>query len=107
MTEPKSQRENGGEIPGFGPNAFEAWGDAFAEAAKRHSDDPGHQCVELCPICRTADVIRATAPPELREQWQQLQRDALLTLRAFIDHYLERSDEQRPAGVRVEDIPIE
>ena len=45
--------------------------------------DAGHQleCVEWCPICRTADVLRSTAPPELREQWQAVQREALLTMR--------------------------
>ena len=64
------------------------------------------ECVEWCPICRAADVLRATAPPELRDQWQAVQREALLTTRALIDSYLERLDgEQR--GPRVQDIPIE
>jgi NH3-dependent NAD+ synthetase len=62
--------------------------------------------VEWCPICRAADVLRATPSPELRDQWQAVQREALLTTRALIDSYLERLDgEQR--GPRVQDIPIE
>ena len=66
------------------------------------------QCVEWCPICRTADVFRATAPPEVREQWQAVQREALLTARALIDTYLDRIDGEEPAGeARVVDIPIE
>jgi hypothetical protein len=71
-------------------------------------EDQPH-CVELCPICRGADVLRATSSPELRGQWQSVQREALVTMRALIDHYLERLDEAEPAsrGPRVEEIPIE
>lgn len=82
--------------------------DAAGETLRRlaeHRDD--QQCVDLCPICRTADVLRATAPPELRAQWHELQREALVTMRAVLDHYIERL-ERRPGGpTRVEDIPID
>jgi hypothetical protein len=63
--------------------------------------------VEWCPICRAADVLRATAPPELRDQWQSVQRETLLTTRALIDSYLERLDNEPERGPRVQDIPIE
>jgi len=64
--------------------------------------------VEWCPLCRTADVLRATAPPELRDQWQSVQREALLTMRSLIDSYLERIDDAEGAyETRVEEIPIE
>jgi hypothetical protein len=67
-----------------------------------------HQCVELCPICRGAEVLRATSAPEIRGQWQSVQREALVTMRAMIDHYLERIDEfEAAAGPEVEDIPID
>ncbi len=69
--------------------------------------DRSLECVEWCPICRAADVLRATAPPELRDQWQAVQREALLTTRALIDTYLERLDGDREREPRVEDIPIE
>ena len=73
--------------------------------------DEQPQCVELCPICRGADVLRATASPELRDQWQSVQREALVTMRALIDHYLERLDEAEAAassnGPVVEEIRIE
>jgi hypothetical protein len=68
---------------------------------------PEHRCLELCPICRTADVLRAAGPPELRGQLDDVGREALLTLRALIDHYLERIDEQPSGADRVEDIPID
>jgi hypothetical protein len=72
--------------------------------------DEQPQCVDLCPICRGADVLRASASPELRDQWQTVQREALVTMRAMIDHYLERLDQAEDAarnGPRVQDIPIE
>ena len=72
--------------------------------------DEQPQCVELCPICRGADVLRATGSPELRDQWQSVQREALVTMRALIDHYLARLDEAEAAqgrGPRVEEIRVE
>ena len=46
--------------------------------------------------------------PELRGQWQSVQREALVTMRAMIDHYLERLDEDEADGrPRVEEIPID
>ena len=72
------------------------------------SPEPDHRCVELCPICRGAEILRATSSPELRGQWQSVQREALVTMRAMIDHYLARMEElDRERGPRVEDIPIE
>ena len=68
------------------------------------------QCVELCPICRGAEVLRATSSPELRDQWQSVQREALVTMRALIDHYIERLDryeEASPNRPKIEEIPIE
>ncbi len=70
--------------------------------------EQNHQCVELCPICRGAEILRATSTPELRGQWQTVQREALVTMRAMIDHYLERLDEyEQGGGPAVEEIPIE
>jgi hypothetical protein len=89
--EPRSIPEP--ETPGARPSQSEA---------HRHLE-----CVEWCPICRAADVFRATAPPELREQLQTVQREALLTTRALIDTYLERLDGDEQRGPRVQDIPIE
>ena len=53
-------------------------------------------------------MLRSTASPELRGQWDKVQREALVTMRAMIDHYLTRLDEyEADGGPRVEDIPIE
>lgn len=78
----------------------------LGDLLKRHSSQ--RECVELCPICRAADILRATASDDLRDGWQDVQREALLTMKAVIDRYVERLDEE-PAdrGPRVEDIPID
>ena len=68
---------------------------------------PEHRCLELCPICRTADVLRVAGPPELRGQLDDVGREALLTLRALIDHYLERMDQRPDPSASVRDIPID
>lgn len=69
--------------------------------------DPQPQCVELCPICRGAEMLRATASGDGRG-WQSVQREALVTMRTMIDHYLQRLDEaESEAPPRVQEIPIE
>jgi hypothetical protein len=83
-------------------------GQGAARQRAEHTREHGHECVEWCPICRTADVLRASSSPELRQQWQSLQRDAVETLKALLEAYVERLDtSKRPAEARVEDIPIE
>jgi hypothetical protein len=78
------------------------------EHSNGHAATGSHECLDWCPICRGADVLRATAPPELRGQLQNLQRDALVTMRALLDAYIERSESAGGReGVRVEDIPID
>lgn len=102
----------GGEAsdPTGGAAAEQAWralrdGLGAAAAAGDHGGEL--RCVELCPICRAADILRATGPPELRGQINEFQREALLTLRALLDHYIERVDAEPGGGVAVEDIPID
>lgn len=80
----------------------------LGDILSRHSSQ--RECVELCPICRAADILRATASEELRDGWQDVQREALLTMKAVIDRYVERLDDDEPRaerGPKVEDIPID
>jgi len=65
------------------------------------------QCLEFCPICRTADVLRATMPEEFREHVHNLQREGLLAMRAMLDHYIQHLERQRARSMPIEDIPIE
>jgi hypothetical protein len=79
----------------------------LGDILKRHSSE--RECVELCPICRAADVLRSAAPTDdLRDGWQDVQREALLTMKAVIDRAVERMNEEPgEQGPRVEDIPID
>lgn len=52
-------------------------------------------------------MLRAAGPPELRGQLDDVGREALLTLRSLVDHYLERLDARPGPGERVERIPID
>jgi hypothetical protein len=66
-----------------------------------------YQCLDFCPICRTADVLRATLPEELRQHLHGVQREGLLAMRAMLDHYISHLDRQRARSMPIEDIPIE
>lgn len=52
------------------------------------------------------DALRLAAPPDLQDRLTALIREALLTLRALIDHYLDRLDAP-PTDRKVESIPID
>ena len=101
MTDPDPQSQGARQTAQQSPS------EALRDLLEAHGEGD-LRCVELCPICRAADVLRATAPDDLKDQWQVVQREALLTMKAAIDRYVERLDEE-PAerGPRVEDIPIE
>ena len=131
MSDPRDHSQSGSDPhearePEAGAEAQRFWGEyarrtrpggqrsANAEGSEEQNGQgstpsQAHECLDWCPICRTADVLRASAPPELRDQVQGLQRDALVTLRALLDAYIERSGEgsreRRDPGV--EDIPID
>jgi hypothetical protein len=66
------------------------------------------QCLDFCPICRTADVVRATMPAEFQEHWRAWQREMLLAFRSLVDHYIEHLErDRRGGGISIEDIPVE
>ena len=78
------------QTPESGPAGAQSASDALRDLLETHRTDL--RCVELCPICRAADVVRATAPDDLRDQWHVVQREALLTMKALIDRAVERLD---------------
>ena len=89
-------------MTGRGPDPSE-----LGDILSRHSSQ--RECLELCPICRAADILRRThAPDDLKDSWQDVQREALLTMKSVIDRAVERMD-SAPAehGPQVEDIPID
>src|SRR2546423_1123154 len=128
MSDPEDHSQSGfepGGSPGpeAGPEARRFWGEPprrTRPGGQREPREPGnetgngrasasqsHECLDWCPICRTADVLRASAPPELRGQIQSLQHDALVTMRALLDAYIERTESPGRHEAHVEDIPIE
>ncbi|HKG37167.1 MAG TPA: hypothetical protein VKA89_12080 [Solirubrobacterales bacterium] len=125
MTEPRDQSPRGFE-QGGGPEGAHRFWEQYASARSQRparngeSSRPGpaeeqarpageHECLDWCPICRGADVVRATAPPEIREQLAAFQRDSLMMLRTLIDAYLSRVDgpAQTRRDDRVQDIRID
>ena len=123
MPEPHEHNPSGFEFESPSPGASRFWHEyssarsgrtsarnGEARSEKRGGQPTGeHECLEWCPICRGADVVRATTPPEFRQQLQAVQRDALVMMRALIDAYLVRLGDRGTAATsqRVEDIPIE
>ena len=61
---------------------------------------------DLAPLFAIVDLLRRGVPRELQDQFNSLLREALLTLRALIDWYLERLDGRQRAP-EVEDIRID
>ena len=107
---PATEADAGASGDSTAADAAEAWRalrDGLGAAAAVSGHDGEMRCVELCPICRAADILRASGPPELRGQINDFQREALVTLRTLLDHYIERLEAEPPPGNAVEDIPIE
>lgn len=115
---PQHKSENGPD-PGLPPGPDRFWGQ-FSEAkggrttsdeepreAPREDEDGngghepsagGHECLEWCPICRSAELLQAAASPEVRQQIQSIQSEAITILKAFAASYAEKSGEDPFAG---------
>jgi hypothetical protein len=100
---PRTPTDPFGDETGPGTASGPDWASADWTAA--HHADP--RCLELCPICRGAEILRAAGGTELRGQLDDVGREALLTLRSLVDHYLERLDTRPRPDERVERIPID
>jgi hypothetical protein len=81
--------------------------DATGNGQRAGSGGPrGAGMPDLTPIIAIVEALRRVVPHELQEQFNALQRELLLTLRALIDWYLDRLERPELAP-NVEDIPIE
>ena len=84
----------------------------------------GDQCLEWCPICRSAELFKNTVSPELKQQAESIQHEAVGVLKAFLDAYADkangagpgsgrphsappRDEPEEPPATRVTDIPLD
>jgi hypothetical protein len=90
--------------PSGPPPGWEEWTRAAnGGAGGAHLRPPFPDPAALIAI---VEALRRAVPHELQEQFNALQRELLLTVRALIDWYLERLD-GAPRARQVEDIPID
>jgi len=96
---------------GSGNGTGRAAGDDQAGAHDAH-------CLEWCPICRSAELFRTAVSPELRQQAESIQHEAMGVLKAFLDAYADKAGEpgtqsgtpppeQEEPPTRVTDIPLD
>ena len=96
--DPQEPPTGGGDWTGAGHD----WRDEFSSQGQ--FSRPG--LPDLSAVFALLDSLRRMVPPELQDQFNALQRELLLTLRALIDWYIERLD-ARSRPVEVEEIPID
>lgn len=80
--------------------------DLYGSDATRPGSPPPPRDPDPAALFILLDALRLAAPADLQDRLTALIREALLTLRALIDRYLERLD-QTPTERKVEDIPID
>jgi hypothetical protein len=82
------------------------WEDFVRENGRRSGQGQRGGIPDFTPLIAIVEALRRAIPAELQEQFNALQRELLLTLRALIDWYLDRLDKPELTP-QVEDIPIE
>src|SRR2546423_755992 len=104
MNDPRrTTRPPGADEP---PAGEPPWGDEFDAGRAANGLPPPRGFPDLSPLIAIVDALRRVVPVELQDQFNALQRELLLTIRALIDWYLERLEGSQRATV-VEDIPID
>jgi len=98
MSKASNGRSKAEEEPAAeGPGADDA-GEASGEPQKGHGH--GHECLEWCPICRSVEMLGTATSPEVRQQFQAIQNEAMQVMKAFVTAYTERTSQEasNPAG---------
>jgi hypothetical protein len=114
MTDPRqTTRPDGAEASAEEPTPPPWWDEFEAAHANAYRTGGGSSGFppprgfpDLSPLIALVEAMRRVVPLELQEQFNALQRELLLTVRALIDWYLERLDSANRPTV-VEDIPID
>ena len=107
MTEHRQTTPPETDPPSGPPPGWEDWARVANGAAAGGGSQFRQGIPELVSaLMAIVDALRRAIPHELQEQFNALQRELLLTIRALIDWYLERLDGASRAP-QVEDIPID
>jgi len=53
------------------------------------------RCLEWCPICRSAEVLRGSVGSEVLGQWNSIQRNGLIVLRELLDAQIRQLEDDR------------
>jgi len=91
MAQAKGGRSGAQEEP---PPEPEAGGSSSGEAAGGEAPPAsghGHECLEWCPVCRSAELLKGINSPEVRQQLQSIQSEAMQVVKAFAAAYAERT----------------
>jgi hypothetical protein len=66
--------------------------------------DSGNQCLEWCPICRSAELLRLSTSPDAIHQVQAIQHEAVNVIRSLVTAYAEKVGEaaREQAGAKAE-----
>jgi hypothetical protein len=94
----------GGPRPGDGGG--ERYDEPLGPEWDYQTTPPPRSRMDFRPLFALLEGLRRALPRDLQDQFTTLIREALLTLRALIDWYLERLD-RPPREPKVEDIPID
>ena len=127
-THPPEPAAGGGQVGNGGMAGAERFWGGFSRTRAGRSNpgrsgngsegdrpDEAAECLEWCPICRSAELIRGSAPPDLKSQLEAIQGEAFNVMKAFMAAYAEkaptpgarRADPSgRADGERV-DIPVD
>lgn len=62
------------------------------EQGREQASSGSEQCLDWCPICRSAELFRTTVSPELRQQAESIQHEAIGVLKAFLDAYADKAN---------------
>ena len=103
-TDPPGSAASGGQARNGGMGGAERFWGGFSRTRAGRSNPGGSgngseenrpeeaaECLEWCPICRSAELIRGSAPPDLKSQLEAIQGEAFNVMKAFMAAYAEKA----------------
>lgn len=75
-------------------------------ASPGSEEDPRAATDQLDALVAALAALREVVPPDLQRRLAEAVRELLIAVRALLDWYIERLDDERAASSEPEDIPI-